>query len=168
MTENFRFRRGKLKEKIRVPLLRSQTYHFPSLASDKMTRGISDSECPLLGVQPVPFLLQLRMKMTRRNSEKIRVLLTRSRTFTTIWKKSGKLGNNPSAPNQEPNLYDFSNISRENSVKIRLRKSRTHGFPITGSDTLPLRSGSFRGSKSTCDSCFVLLLWQTLVYVYDM
>ena len=110
--------------------------------------------------------------MTRGNSEKIRVLLTRSRTFTTIRKKSGKLGNNPSAPNKEANLYDFSNISRENSVKIRLRKSRTHGLPITGSDALPLRSGISRGSKTYVWQLFCiatlanisLCLWYVVTY----
>ena len=39
VTEIVRFRRGKLKEKMRVPLLGSQTYHFPSSASDKNDSG---------------------------------------------------------------------------------------------------------------------------------
>lgn len=69
-----------------------------------MTRGISDFRVLLTRSPTCPLPITTSDEDDSGNSEKTGVLLTRSRTLTTIVIKSGKLGNNPSALNKESNL----------------------------------------------------------------
>lgn len=55
-------------------------------------------------VEPVTLRLQVRIKMTRVNSKKIRVLQTRRTKLRPSEYKSGKLGKDPKAPKKESNM----------------------------------------------------------------